>query len=189
MPLDATRNSLVLPLLGLLVEQPAHAYDLTTRLRERYHHLTATRSTVTTLLKTLERKGLVAARTPEQVGNRPPRTTYRLTGAGLADFRARVETGLTEPPAASVDFTLAVAYAAILPADHAATLLEQRAARLGGELDALRQPTGVREAHMLETAYWQSIVTAEVDWTRATARRIRDGDLDWPDHRPERTDA
>ncbi|MEV0675561.1 helix-turn-helix transcriptional regulator [Actinosynnema sp. NPDC050436] len=188
MPLDATRNSLVLPLLGLLVEQPAHAYDLTARLRERYHHLTATRSTVTTLLKTVERAGLVTSRTPEQVGNRPPRTTYELTGAGFADFRAKVESGLADSPAASVDFTLAVAYAAILPADRAATILEDRATRLDGELGALHQVEGVREAHMLEVAYWHAIVTTEIDWTRTTARRLRAGGIDWP-RSPERTDA
>ncbi|MEU4804186.1 PadR family transcriptional regulator [Actinosynnema sp. NPDC023587] len=207
MPLDATRNSLVLPLLGLLVEHPAHAYDLTTRLHERYQRGT-TRSTVTTLLKTLERNGLVAARAPEQVGNRPPRTVYEPTAAGLADFRAKVESGLVDSPAASVDFTLAVAYVAILPADRAATILEDRATRLDGELDALRLPPDVREAHMLEVAYWRSVVTAEITWTRATAQRIRAGELDWPDagqphpnqqntsrqntecpdHRPERTD-
>jgi hypothetical protein len=35
-PLDATRNSLVLPTLGLPVEQPAHAYEVTARLASRY---------------------------------------------------------------------------------------------------------------------------------------------------------
>ena len=53
MPSNATQNSLALPMLGLLVEEPAHGYDITTRLRQRYGHLSVTRSTVTSLLKTL----------------------------------------------------------------------------------------------------------------------------------------
>ena len=48
-PLDATRNSLVLPILGLLVEQPAHAYDVAARLEARYPQLKTRRSSVVTL--------------------------------------------------------------------------------------------------------------------------------------------
>ena len=171
----------MLPLLGLLVERPSHAYGLASHLRERYGHLTATRSTVTSLLKSLERAGLVASQQPERVGNRPPRTVYELTEAGRADFRRKVEAGLGEGQAASADFVMAVAYAGILPADHAVSLLEARADRLDGELAGLRdRPDGVAEAHMLEAAYWRTIVTAEAAWVRTLASRIRSHDIDWP---------
>ncbi|WP_106403536.1 PadR family transcriptional regulator [Actinocorallia populi] len=181
MPLDASQNSLVLPLLGLLVERPSHAYGLASQLRERYGHPTATRSTVTSLLKSLERAGSVASQQPERVGKRPPRTVYELTEAGMADFRRKVEAGLGEGRAASVDFVMAVAYAGVLSADHAASLLESRAERLDRELAGLRdRPDGVAEAHMLEAAYWRTIVTAEADWVRTLASRIRSHDIDWP---------
>ncbi|WP_433343839.1 PadR family transcriptional regulator [Micromonospora sp. CA-111912] len=193
MPLDASRNSLVLPLLGLLVEQPSHAYDLTTRLRDRYGHLPVTRSTVTSLLKALERAGLVAARAPERVGNRPPRTAYGLTEAGVTDFRRKVEEGLRDAQVASVDFIMAVAYLGILPAGHATSILDARAARLDQELTALReQPDGVVEAHMLEVAYWRTVVAAEAGWIKNMAARIRSHDIDWPSAEPGglgRTDA
>jgi DNA-binding PadR family transcriptional regulator len=180
-PLDASRNSLVVPLLGLLAEQPAHAYDLTLRLRGRYEHLSITRSTITSLLKALERSGLVVAGSPERDGNRPPRVTYELTATGLADFRGKVEAGLRDTPPASADFVMAVAFAAILPAGQASTILDERADRLEGDLAELaRQRDGVAEARMLETAYWQSIVAAEVAWARDLARRIRSQDIDWP---------
>ncbi|SEG72558.1 DNA-binding transcriptional regulator, PadR family [Thermomonospora echinospora] len=185
MPLDASRNSLVLPLLGLLVEQPSHAYELTSRLRERYEDLPVTRSTVTSLLKALERAGLVASRRPEQRGGRPPRTTYELTDAGVADFRRKIEAGLRDGRVASVDFVMAVAYAAILPADHAVSILEDRADRLDRERAALRErPDGVAEAHMLEVAYWRTIVAAETTWIRTLASRIRSHDIGWPDTQP-----
>ncbi|MEV6909150.1 helix-turn-helix transcriptional regulator [Amycolatopsis sp. NPDC051071] len=185
MPLDASRNSLVLPLLGLLVEQPSHAYDLAARLRERYGQLSATRSTVTTLLKTLEGAGLVASRVPERVGNRPPRTAYELTATGMADFRRRVEEGLREGQAASVDFVMAIAYVGALPEGDAVSILDSRADRLDRELATLReQPGGVAEVHMLEVAYWRTIIAAETSWLRTLASRIRSHDIDWSGTHP-----
>ncbi|BCY06026.1 PadR family transcriptional regulator [Actinoplanes sp. L3-i22] len=180
MPLDASRNSLVLPILGFLGERPAHAYDLATRLQERYAHLTATRSTVTTLLKSLHRAGLVDAREPGKVGNRPPRTEYVLTGPGIACFRAKVESGLRDTPVASVDFALAVACLGSLPADRAVALLTARAERLTGEQAAL--PAGsaaMAELGTLEHGYWHGLVAAELEWIAALVRRIRSAELDW----------
>ncbi|MEU7587343.1 PadR family transcriptional regulator [Micromonospora sp. NPDC049230] len=182
MPLNASRNSLVLPILGLLVEQPAHGYDITTRLRERYGHLSVTRSTVTSLLKALEKAGMVSSRRPERIGNRPPRTAYALTAVGLADFRHRVEAGVRESPAASVDFVMAVAYVGVLPIDQAAGILDCRADRLDQELAALSAlPDGdVLEVHMLEVAYWRTIVATEATWIRTLVRRIRSHEIGWP---------
>ncbi|AEV82132.1 PadR family transcriptional regulator [Actinoplanes sp. SE50] len=180
MPLDASRNSLVLPILELLGERPAHAYDLGTRLRERHAQLTPTRSTVTTLLKFLHRAGLVAAREPGRVGNRPPRTVYELTDRGAADFRARVESGLRDTPVASVDFALAVACLGALPAERAVALLSARAERLTREQEA--RPAGstdMAELHTLPDGYWHGLVAAELAWIAALLARIRSAELAW----------
>ncbi|MFI1989889.1 PadR family transcriptional regulator [Actinoplanes sp. NPDC020271] len=180
MPLDASRNSLVLPILGFLGERPAHAYDLATRLRGRYAQLSATRSTVTTLLKSLHRAGLVVAREPGQVGNRPPRTVFELTEAGVAGFREKVESGLRDTPVASVDFALAVAYLGSLPADRAVALLSERAERLAREQAA--RPAGaaaMTELRTLEHDYWHGLVAAESAWIAALLSRIRSADLAW----------
>ncbi|NUT93495.1 MAG: PadR family transcriptional regulator [Saccharothrix sp.] len=180
MPLDASRNPLVLPILGLLVEQPAHAYDVTSRLRARYGPtLNPTRSTVTSLLKGLERNGSVAAEEPEKVGNRPPRTVYAVTEAGLEDFRGKVVDGLRNAQVASPDFVLAVAYASIVPVREALSIVEDRISRLEGELEQLVWPDGIAEVHMLEVTYWRTIVIAELDWLGTLAHRMRSDDLDW----------
>jgi DNA-binding PadR family transcriptional regulator len=176
-PLDASRNSLVLPLLGLLVEQPSHAYDLAMRLAGRYQHLSVTRSTVTTLLKSMERAGLVAALAPERVDGRPRRTAYELTDAGFADFGSKIEEGLRDARPASVDFIVAVSYAAGLPAGLAAEILDARADRLAG--DAVFQQVSVPEVHMLEADYWRAVVSTEIDWLRRLAARIRSHDIRW----------
>ncbi|MGW1814016.1 PadR family transcriptional regulator [Streptomyces sp. NPDC002125] len=181
MPTTASRNNMVLPLLGLLVEQPAHAYDLATRLANRYTHLAVTRSTVTSLLQALAREGLVAAGQPARAGNRPPRITYELTEEGNSDFRRRVASGLRDTPVASVDFTLAVSYAGILPADRVALLLDERIERVDEVLASLDVAVGgVREVHMLEVGYWRRVAAAEADWLRSLVSRIRSNGIDWP---------
>ena len=169
MPLDASRNSLVLPILGLLVEQPAHAYDLAGRLRERCGQLTVTRSTVATLLKSLARAGLVEARQPGRVGNRPPRTVYEATEAGVAGFREKVESGLRDSPAASADFVLAVGHVRALAAERAAAILEDRARRLTAE------PGDAPGGGLLAAGYWRGIVAAEVAWIAGLVHEIRAG--------------
>lgn len=176
MPLDATRNSLVLPILGLLVEQPAHAYEVTSRLEGRYPHLKTRRSSVVTLLKSLADGGLLAAGTPESVANRPARTTYRPTDAGIALFRARVREALTASVPASADFLTAVAYLGILPAAEAIAVLRARAERLRRETPVI--PPGLPEIQMIEVHYWLRVLDTEITWLTETAERLAGGDLE-----------
>ncbi|MEU8819048.1 helix-turn-helix transcriptional regulator [Actinoplanes sp. NPDC048796] len=175
--MDASRNSLVMPLLGLLVEQPAHAYDLTARLQSRYTHLRVTHSTVTTLLKSMERAGTVTPRAPAQVEGRPPRTAYELTGAGVADLSRRVEAGLRDARPASIDFVLAVSYAGLLAAGQVAAILQTRLDRLAGEAVRYEGADGIPEVYMLETDYWRAVLTAEMEWIRRLTARIRSHDI------------
>ncbi|MEV6345149.1 PadR family transcriptional regulator [Actinoplanes sp. NPDC051851] len=161
MPQDASQNSLVLPILGLLGESPVHAYDLATRVRERCPHLDPTRSTVATLLKSMARAGLVTPNEPEQVGNRPPRTEYELTEAGRVRYREKVEAGLRDSPAGSVDFVVALTHLAAIDSGRAAELLRARMRRLEEDYavlsDTSRPPAP-------EASYWRGILSAEIAW-------------------------
>jgi DNA-binding PadR family transcriptional regulator len=176
MPLDATRNSLVLPILGLLVEQPAHAYDVAARLVARYPHRTIRRSSVVTLLKSLTDGGLLRPGTPQSVANRPARTAYQPTDAGIALFRSRVREGLTETTPASADFLTAVAYLGILSTAEAIAVLRARAERLRRETPVL--PPGLPEIQMIEVHYWLRVLATEITWLTETADRLAGGDLE-----------
>lgn len=176
MPLDAARNSLVLPILGLLVEQPAHAYEVTTRLENRYLHLKVRRSSVVTLLKTLADSGLLIAGDPESVANRPVRTIYRPTDAGINLFRSRVREALTDSAPASADFLTAVAYLGILPAEEAIIVLRARAERLRRGTPVL--PPGLPDMQMIEVHYWLRVLSTEITWLTETADRLAAGDLE-----------
>ncbi|MET7862785.1 PadR family transcriptional regulator [Micromonospora taraxaci] len=176
MPLDATRNSLVLPILGLLVEQPTHAYEVTARLETRYPHLKIRRSSVVTLLKSLTEGGLLRSGTPESVANRPARTTYQPTDSGIELFRSRVREGLTETAPASADFLSAVAYLGILPVAEAIAVLRARAERLRREIPVI--PPGHPEIQMIEVHYWLRVLATEITWLTETADRLAGGDLE-----------
>ncbi len=175
MPLDATRNSHVLPILGLLVEHPAHAYEIATRLRARYPLLKTRRSSVVTLLKSLSDGGLLVPGTPQSVANRPSRTTYRLTDAGISLFGSRVHEGLAEAPTASADFLTALAYLGILPTDEAVAVLRVRAERLQRETPVI--PPDLPEIQMIEVHYWLRVLATEITWLNETADRLARGDL------------
>ena len=181
MPLDALANRLVLPLLGLLVERPAHPYELAARLNERYPFLATQRSSVTTLAKSLVEAGLIRPQRSKRVGNRPARQAYELTDAGLKEFRARVTAQIEDAPAASARFTLGLAYIGILPRTTAAAALRRRVVSRRAELDAIStlQP-GAIEVHMIEMAYWKAVLKAEVQWLSTFIDRITSRDIDWP---------
>ena len=181
MPLDALANRLVLPLLGLLIERPAHSYELARRLNERYQFLSTQRSSVTTLAKSLVEAGLIRPQRSKRVGNRPARTAYELTDAGMKEFRGRVTAHIEEAPAASTGFTLGLAYIGILPRPKAAAALRRRVASRRQELDAVPAiPAGEPEVHMIEMAYWKTVLEAEIQWLSTFIDRITSGDIAWP---------
>jgi DNA-binding PadR family transcriptional regulator len=180
-PLDALANRLVLPLLGLLVERPAHPYELASRLNERYRFLSTQRSSVTTLAKSLVEAGLIRPQRSKRVGNRPARRAYELTDAGLKEFRARVTAQIEEAPAASARFTLGLAYVGILSRRRAAAALRRRVIARRGELDAIPtlHPDGI-EVHMIEMAYWKAVLETEIQWLSTFIDRITSHDIAWP---------
>jgi DNA-binding PadR family transcriptional regulator len=180
-PLDALANRLVLPLLGLLVERPAHPYELATRLNDRYRFLSTQRSSVTTLAKSLAEAGLIRPQRSKRVGNRPARKAYELTDAGMKEFRARVTAHIEEAPAASARFTLALAYIGILSRTKASAALRRRVVSRRAELDAIPtlHPGGI-EVHMIEMAYWKAVLEAEIQWLRTFIDRITSRDIAWP---------
>ncbi len=181
MPLDALANRLVLPLLGLLVEHPAHPYELAARLNDRYRFLSTQRSSVTTLAKSLVEAGLIRPQRSKRAGNRPARKAYELTDAGLKEFRARVTAQIEEAPAASDRFTLGLAYIGILSRTKAAAALRRRVVARRAELDAIPtlHPRGI-EVHMIEMAYWKAVLEAEIQWLSTFINRITSRDIAWP---------
>jgi hypothetical protein len=177
-PKNALDNPLILPILGLLAEQPRHPYAVFAELRRRYPYLRVRNATVYTLLESLRAARWIETR---EDGDHE---ALHATGAGAAALGERVDAevrggDLTGGPS----YMAALAYLSIMPPRRAALALGARAAavadearRLQGVLDA----AGAPEVHMIEVHYLLTRLRHDRQWLTATARRIETGELAWP---------
>ena len=184
MPQNALSNPLVLPILGLLVEQPRHQYGVLSELRLRYPFLHAKTSTVYTLVQSLLGNGLVALDNTAE-GSTPTQVT--LTPAGVTELRQRVERHLLDTdPSVDPRFMIALAYLGILTPRRAIDVLRERAAELRSSRDALTDSLNrpdIRELHMIEVHFAASRLEHDATWLTRLAQRIKNSELDWPsDH-------
>jgi DNA-binding PadR family transcriptional regulator len=177
-PKNALDNPLVLPILGLLVEQPRHAYAVFAELRHRYEYLDVRNATVYTLLGTLTEAGWIAT---DASGRQAELRTTRTGAAALADRVATQlrETDLTGGPA----FMTALAYLGILPRDRAVAVLRERIDRIRTQRQLLAEAirsADLPEVHMMEIHYLTARLSHDARWLTRTASRVEAGDLDWP---------
>lgn len=180
MPTNALANPLVLPLLGLIAEQPRHAYALFSELRSRYSYINVRNSTVYTLLGTLVEAGWLSSESSDT-----DRQTFRLTPAGRQALAEKVEHELHEGALGDrTAFMTALAYLGILGPVEAALALRRRVERIHQEEErvacALDGAEHVPELHMIETHYYRDQLNHERSWLTETIRRIDSKSLAWP---------
>ena len=184
MPLRATDNPLVLPLLGLLLEQPRHQYGLLAGLRERYHHLRVRTGSVYTLVGSLRAEGWIEEAGAGTDGETPARPTFQLTPAGIAHFRGRVRADLEDAdPSNAVRFVTALAYVGILERSTAVTALTNRVQALrqrATELEEGLDSAGLPAIYMSETAFFASQTRHDIDWLERFTQEIADPGYEWP---------
>lgn len=177
MPQNALDNPLVLPILGLLVEQPRHPYALFSELRRRYDYLRVRNATVYTLLDRLTAEGWIGAANDE-------RGTLTSTASGRAALAERVRHQLCEAdPTGGPAFVTALAYLGILGPAQATAALGTRMELVGRAIHDLEQAihdAGEPEIHMIEAQYLLSRLRHDLDWLERTARRIECGELGRP---------
>ncbi|MFC7511805.1 PadR family transcriptional regulator [Streptomyces thermocarboxydus] len=88
MPRRALDNPIVLPVLGLLLEQPTHPHQMLAELRRRSdaHAAAITRGTLYNTVAALTEAGWLAPLERQRSGNRPERTVYALTDPGREEL-------------------------------------------------------------------------------------------------------
>lgn len=173
--------------LALLVEAPMHPYEMYQLLMARHEdRLVKVRpGTLYHAVGRLEEAGWVEATGIDRAGNRPERTTYRITGAGREALTERLQEMLAEPVNEYPVFPHAIAEAHNLPSGVVLDLLDRRVANLEGQLDLLVRgeeavtEKGVERKFWIDVKYQQTMLRSEIDWIRGFQNDLRSGQLPW----------
>jgi len=192
MPKAAELTPLGVASLALLAEGPMHPYEMYQLLMARHEdRLVKVRpGTLYHSVGRLEENGLVEATGTEREGNRPERTTYRITDAGHQALDSRLQAMLSTPVNEYPLFPHAIAEAHHLPAQVVADLLEQRLVALNADLDFLVHAEGVVTGKGLDRKYWidityqQAMRRTEIAWIRGLLEELRSGQLPWDEPQP-----
>ncbi|GAA2266717.1 PadR family transcriptional regulator [Streptomyces amakusaensis] len=193
MPRRALDNPLVLAVLGLLLEGPAHPYQMLAELRTRSdnHAAAINRGSLYNTVAALTEADWVAARGRQREGNRPERTVYELTPAGHDELVHRLDSRIRNPEWEFSRFLGAISYLGALGPDAAVEALTERARRLrlrtaadeNRRTEALA--ANVPRLHIVEAEYALHLARAETAWVEAVIDDIRTGELTWPTTAPD----
>jgi len=191
MPRTAPRTAPLTPLgvaaLSLLVEEPMHPYEMYQLLMARHEdRLVKIRpGTLYHAVGRLEDQGLVESIGTDREGNRPERTTYRISAVGRQALTQRLQDMLASPVNEYPSFPLAVAEAHNLPAAVVIELLDRRLALLQEQLDFLLAGVAAvlkkdpARKYWIDIQYQQTMLRSEMDWIRGLQDQIRSGELQW----------
>ncbi len=125
-------NLLALSLLSLLAQKPMYPYEMaqTLRARGKDQNFKINWGSLYTVVQNLEKYGFIEAAATEREGRQPERTTYQITGPGLAELRDWLSELLSVPEDERGGFVTALSEAGILPPDEVIGLLTRRLATL-----------------------------------------------------------
>ncbi|WP_431967606.1 PadR family transcriptional regulator [Nocardia sp. bgisy134] len=185
-------TALAVSVLALLEERPMHPYemfqlllrrgeDLLVKLRPGSLYHTVTR---------LADQELVRAEGVDRAGNRPERTTYRITASGRDALRARLAELLRYPQREYPLFPVALAEAHNLPKEDVLALVRERVAHLERDLEDLDTMTDWARTHEVERRYWvvltylRTTFAAELTWLTGFLDELASGALEWEEFDP-----
>lgn len=178
---------LAIAVLALLEERPMHPYeayqllitrreDMLVKVRPGSLYHTVTR---------LADQGLVQAEGVDRDGNRPERTTYRITEAGRTTLRTRIAEILRNPGREYPVFPLALGEAHNLPAPEVLALLRERVERLAQDLadiDMMSQwagEHGVPRPYWIALPYLRATIAADIAWVENLISELHSGEMEW----------
>ncbi|AEE47056.1 PadR family transcriptional regulator [Cellulomonas fimi] len=183
----AELSAVAVLVLGLLRERPRHPYDVFQTLVERgdARLVRVNPGAVYHAVERLERDGLVAAVGTERCGNRPERTTYRLTTTGRDAYEQRLASFLGDEHPVHPVFPVGLAEAVDLPRTVVVDALSRRRAREAERLARLEdaydqvRADGLPRRYLLDVEHDVAHLRHEVAWLDATLAELADDTLDW----------
>jgi DNA-binding PadR family transcriptional regulator len=185
--MSAQLTPLAIAALGLLNERPMHPYEmyqlLITRTEDR---LVKVRPG--SLYHTIDRMTLEGHIEPvgtDREGNRPERTTYRITESGQLALSERITEIIASPVNEYPEFPLGVAEAHNLSKGVLVELLGRRRVQLISDLDRLSggltdvRAKAVPQKFWLDITYQKAMVSAEIAWLDGLVKDLESGTLEW----------
>ena len=180
------RSPVALAVLVLLYEEPMHAYRMQQLIRERGKDEVinvSQRNSLYQIIGRLERDGLIAEKSTTRDRNRPERTVYEITNAGLAITIDWTREILSTPSREYPEFPAAISVLPVLTPKDALKQLEFRMIALKAELNRLEQQlssaTFVPRLFLLELEYLHAQASAELRWVEAVVDDLRSDRLTW----------
>jgi len=175
--------------LAVLREEPMHPYEILVRLRKRRDDrlVRLNPGAVYHAVDRLERDGLVERAGVDRDGNRPERTVYAITPAGVAAHEARTRELVRDTPPEHPSFPVGLALVHDLPLDDALALLRERRAALAAAVAGQRErldavvARGLPRRLVLDAYYELHQTDAEIAWLDATIADLGSGALSWTD--------
>jgi DNA-binding PadR family transcriptional regulator len=172
-------------ILGLVQwMQPVHGYDVRRELlswsADKWANVQP--GSIYHALRKMSEEGLLREVATEQVGARPARTTYEITGKGAAEFQSLLRNSWWTMASAPDQFMAAFAFLPALPRKEAVAALRNRAIQLQAGVQQLQAATESDWADNKPTyVSWMWELTtvraeAEIAWCERTAKRIEAGE-------------
>jgi DNA-binding PadR family transcriptional regulator len=182
-------NLLALAVLSALAQRPMHPYEIATTLRGqgKDQDMEIKWGSLYTVVRNMEKHGLIAAVESSREGRRPERTVYEITDEGRAEMadwaRELVSAPVTEHPR----FAAGLSVLGVLPPAEAVALLRQRLDSLSQRLSSARETLAgyagtVPRLFLIESEYGIVLQEAEVSYVRALLAELTSGTfpgLDW----------
>ncbi|TDC35410.1 PadR family transcriptional regulator [Micromonospora sp. 15K316] len=166
-------NLLALAVLSALVQRPMHPYEIATTLRAwgKEQDMEIKWGSFYTVIRNMDRHGLIEAVESVRAGRRPERTVYRITDEGQAELRDWARELVSTPEPEHHRFRAGLSVLAVLPPDEAVTLLRQRLSKLEETLRAGRDTLAEHQRQiprlfLVESEYELAIQEAEAAWVR-----------------------
>ncbi|MET7771234.1 PadR family transcriptional regulator [Nocardia sp. NPDC005366] len=185
-------TALAVAVLALLAERPMHPYEMYQLLISRGEDLLV-KVRPGSLYHTVARladQQLVCAEGVDRAGNRPERTTYRITEHGAAALRNKIAEVIRFPHAEYPLFPLALAEAHNLPAADVVALLQERLRHLRADIEDFDRMTAWATEHLIPRRYWivlpylRATVGAEIAWIDGFLAELDSGALEWEQFDP-----
>ncbi|MEO3924202.1 PadR family transcriptional regulator [Micromonosporaceae bacterium B7E4] len=175
-------NLLALAVLSALAQRAMHPYEIATTLRAwgKDQDMQIKWGSLYTVIRNMDKHGMIAAVQSSREGRRPERTVYRITDSGRAELvdwaRELVSTPMPEQPR----FRAGLSVLAVLHPDEATRLLRRRLDLLEDNLTAARDALAQHTRHiprlfLVESEYDLAVQEAEAAWIRSLLAELTSG--------------